>query len=147
MKTCIAFICLTLIGVLSSCSLTATGYPVAGPAAKQGHIIQARFTYGGGGTGGVRVQMPDGEVCQGRYSTVVGGVMSPEVLAVAGGQSGVASGAVASGHIMGLQTSRAMLAGNRGTIIDFEGYTSGANPMHGFGMAKDNRGSKWKLIW
>jgi hypothetical protein len=76
---------------------------------------------------------------------VVGGVVSPDIAAEAG--SSVAIASVSSGGISGLQTSRAMLQGDRGTIIDFEGYTSGANPTHGFGRAKDNRGNVWKVIW
>ncbi|MCH1498038.1 MAG: hypothetical protein L7U83_03115 [Akkermansiaceae bacterium] len=142
-------LCLSLFPcfAFTSCSLTATGYPVAGPAAKTGEILKAKFTYNGFGTGTVSVTLPSGEYCKGPYSTVVGGVMSSDVLSW-GSESGVISGAVvSSGGINGLQTTRAVLVGDRGSIIDVEGYTSGASPTHGFGKAKDNKGSVWKLIW
>ncbi len=129
---------------LSSCTLKATGYPASGPAAKNNEVIQAKFTWAGGGSGGVKVTMGDGEICKGRYATVVGGVISSE--AATNAPAGWAAQAT-SGGVRGLQTSRAMLMGDRGRILDFEGYTSGANPTHGFGIAKDNRGSTWKLIW
>jgi len=131
----------------TSCTLTAKAYPVAGPAVRTGQILTAKFTWSGSGSGQVEVTMPDGEVCTGRYSTIVGGVVSPQIVAGAGSTVAVASASVSSGSISGLQTSRAMLVGTRGTMLDFEGYTSGANPTHGFGQAKDNKGSVWKLIW
>jgi hypothetical protein len=133
---------------LSSCVLTARAYPVAGPAVKAKSILTAKFTWAGGGTGKVTVKMPDGEICEGRYATVVGGIISPEMAAIGANSTvAVSSASVSTGDIRGLQTSRAMLAGDRGTIMEFEGYTSGANPTHGFGIAKDDKGSVWKIIW
>jgi hypothetical protein len=135
---------------LNSCTLTAKAYPVAGPAAKSKAILLAKFTWAGGGTGKVTVTMPDGEVCEGRYATVVGGIVSPDMAAIGANSStaiAVSSVSVSTGDIRGLQTSRAMLMGDRGTMMEFEGYTSGANPTHGFCVAKDDKGSVWKIIW
>jgi hypothetical protein len=103
--------------------------------------------YLGGGTGKITLTLPSGEICTGRYATVVGGVVSPDFAADAGSTVATATANISTGDIRGLQTSRAMLMGDRGTIIDFEGYTSGANPTHGFGRAKDNAGSVWKVVW
>lgn len=141
----ILILAISAMPLLSSCTLSATAYPVAGPAAQVGKTCTAKFTWAGGGTGTITIVLPSGEVCTGRYATVVGGVISPDIAADTGGSVAIAS--VSSGDIRGLQTSRAMLLGNHGTIIDFEGYTSGANPTHGFGRAKDNKGSIWKVIW
>jgi hypothetical protein len=94
--------------------------------------------------------MPDGEVCEGRYATVVDGIVSPDMAAIGANSSTaivVASASVSTGDIRGLQTSRAMPIRDRGTMMEFEGNTSGANPTHGFGIAKDNKGSIWKIIW
>lgn len=142
---CLALLALMAAPLLSSCTLSATAYPAAGPAARIGKTCVAKFTWAGGGSGKITITLPSGEVCTGRYATVIGGVVDPDIAASAGSAS--ASASVSTDDIRGLQTSRAMLAGNRGTIIDFEGYTSGANPTHGFGRAKDNVGSMWKVIW
>jgi hypothetical protein len=136
-----------VITSIISCTLTAKAYPVAGPAVQGGKVLDAKFTWAGNGSGTVTLTLPDGEVCTGRYATVVGGIMSPETVAAQGGAVAVSSSSVSTGDIRGLQTSRAMLIGTRGTIVDFEGYTSGANPTHGFGRAKDNKGNVWKVIW
>lgn len=145
MKTLYLYLVLALVApLISSCTLTATAYPVKGPAANEGVILEPRFTYAGGGAGKVSVDLPSGEHCSGRYATVVGGVVSPLALEHA---PDAAAASVDSGRPLGLQTSRAILVGNQGTMIDFEGYTSGANPRHGFGVARDNHGSVWKLIW
>ena len=73
--------------------------------------------------------------------------MSPEVVAAQGSAVAISSASISTGDIRGLQTSRAMLMGTRGTVVDFEGYTSGASPRHGFGRAKDTHGNVWKVIW
>ncbi|MBB5036628.1 hypothetical protein [Prosthecobacter dejongeii] len=132
---------------ITSCTLTAKAYPVAGPAVQGGKVLDAKFTWAGNGSGTVALTLPDGEVCTGRYATVVGGIMSPEIVAAQGSAVAISSASVSTGDVRGLQTSRAMLMGTRGTIVDFEGYTSGANPTHGFGRAKDNNGNVWKVIW
>jgi hypothetical protein len=104
-------------------------------------VLDAKFTWAGNGSGKITLTLPDGEVCTGRYATVVGGIMSPEVVEAQGDAVAISSASMSIGNVRGLQTSRAMLAGTRGTIIDFEGYTSGANPTHGFGRAKDHHGN------
>ncbi len=138
---------LASVALITSCTLTAKAYPVSGPAVADGKVLDAKFTWAGNGSGTVTLTMPDGEVCTGRYATVVGGIMSPEIVAAQGAAVAVSSASISTGDIRGLQTSRAMLMGNRGTVVDFEGYTSGASPRHGFGRAKDNKGNVWKVIW
>ena len=142
----LAVIALSFSG-LTSCTLTAQAYPVAGPAVASGKVLTAKFTWDGNGSGTVTLTMPDGEICTGRYATVVGGVISPQIVAAAGSTVAVSSASVSTGDVRGLQTSRAMLVGDRGTMVEFEGYTSGRSPTHGFGQAKDNKGSVWKIIW
>lgn len=130
---------------VTSCTLTATAIPVKGPLAKSPQPILAKFTYAGSGHGKVELRMPWGETCRGTYATVVGGVSHPG-FDQEGTPSAVAIASV-SGGIAGVQTGRALLMGDQGTTVEVEYTTSGANPRHGHGSAKDSRGNIYKLIW
>jgi hypothetical protein len=132
--------------IFASCSLTATVMPVSGPNAAHTAPLTAKFTYIGSGHGKAEITMPWGEVCKGTYSTVVGGSYHPGFDAESK-PSVVAVSSSSSAGIYGIQTGRALLFGNQGTHIEVEYTTSGANPRHGFGSAKDSRGNIYKVIW
>jgi len=127
-------------------------YPVKGPMATAGSVPVLKGTYTGGMPPVVRLQLPDGENCQGDWSQV-----KPETLL--GNPAGtVAPGSLSAAwdsvygtgyyvaHVLGAQQhGQAMLKGDRGTTLSFEAYwdTIKGSPM--LGVALDSQGNLYKV--
>jgi hypothetical protein len=137
--------------------------PTSGQLAeKRITALPVQFTYNGSGSGDVKVTMPDGEICIGRYTTVASGTnyshsgssnftitddsyrygtsYRPEYT---GQQTYSSNSAIRSNQ----QSGRALASGNKGTIVQFEYVTSISNPLHGQGRGFDNRGNKYTMIY
>ena len=151
-----------LVSVTTSCTITKTVTltPVSGNIAKKGITnIPAKFTWDGSGSGAVEVQMPDGEICKGRYSTIVRGSNS-----YSSGQSysnystygyspyniGVYGSSSYSGRgrsYRNEQRGRAMATSDRGRVITLDYVTSANNPTHGHGRGFDNKGNTYNIVY
>lgn len=148
-KKVYCFVSLGLILVaLCGCSTTANLYPVKGPLSEIQPlpIIRARVDGIMGNSGGISLTMPDGEFCKGQWSSAAG-------MSVSYGSGSLFSqygSAYWSGYTVsnkpGENRGQAMIVGARGTIIEVEFYT-GSGTANGFGLAKDNKGNIYKVLF
>jgi len=148
--------------VLSGCMATARFYPVRGPLASQAPlpVLVGKIT-GAFNSGTVTVKLKDGEVCKGRWATV-GRPESTQAANQAATPDDMASvwdavygqGFYVS-HVLGARLyARAVLAGDRGTTLNFEMYKhednrtddpAGAGAIKG--VAKDNSDNIYKVTF
>ncbi len=142
--------------VVSGCSATATLFPIQGPMSKLSPlpILKARADGITGNTGNISLTMPDGELCKGRWSSIApmayrASTASAAVTTV-GDMASVWSAVYGSGFSManvpGVNRGEAVLVGDRGTIIQVEFYT-GSGTANGTGVAKDNKGNIYKMLF
>lgn len=152
-------VCCTLvlfIALLSGCSTTATLFPVDGPMAKLSPPPVLNATVDGitGNSGNVSLTMPDGERCKGRWSSIAPmsyrrntgsatGTASDGMTSVWGTVYG---SSVSVGNVPGVNKGEAMLIGERGTVMQIEFYT-GSGTANGTGVAKDNKGNIYKVLF
>ncbi len=156
MKILLAHITLALLIILSGCSTTATLYPVEGPLSKEQPLPVLLATADGimGNTGNISLTLPDGEFCKGKWSSIapisVGFSTASATGTAASGMTSVWSTVYGSGFSMsnlpGVNKGEAMLVGNRGTVIKVEFYT-GSGTANGTGVAKDNKGNIFKMLF
>lgn len=151
----------TLVTVLAvtaivACSTTATLYPVDGPMSKQQPLPVLTATVDGimGNTGGISLSLPNGEQCTGRWSSIapmsVGFSAATASGSATSGMASVWTAVYGSGfsirNLPGVNKGEAMLVGNRGTVIQVEFYT-GSGTANGTGVAKDNKGNVFKVLF
>lgn len=156
MKNSISNVIFPLAFFLAGCSTTATLYPVDGPLSKLQPLPVLTATAGGitGNTGNISLTMPDGEFCKGRWSSIapmsVGYSTASATGSATSGMSSVWATVYGSGfsvsNLPGVNKGEAMLVGNRGTVIHVEFYT-GSGTANGLGVAKDNKGNIFKVIF
>lgn len=152
---------LTVMLIFPSCTLTkqVSLTPTSGPLAKRGITsVPAEFTWNGSGAGGVTVYMPDGEVLNGRYSTIAQGYNTYSTGSAMASASAYGTGGYATGYgssnyygrsssYSNQQFGRALAKGNKGTVITIDYTTSQSAPTSGQGSGFDNRGNKYTLIY
>ena len=142
--------------VISGCSTTATLYPIKGPMSTISPLPTPIAKVNGilGNSGTILLVLPDGEVCKGRWSSIA--PMS------VGFSAASASGSATSGlssvwatvygsdyslaNVPGINKGEAMLVGDKGTVIQIEFYT-GSGTANGTGVAKDNKGNIYKVLF
>ena len=147
---------LTLVAILSVCSTTATLYPVVGPLSKQQPLPVLIAAVDGimGNTGGISLSLPDGEHCTGKWSSIapmsVGFSTSYASGSATSGMASVWTTVYGSGfwlgNLPGVNKGEAMVVGDRGTVIQVEFYT-GSGTANGTGVAKDNKGNIFKVLF
>lgn len=148
-----------VIGVFSAlvgCTTTASLYPVEGPLAeaKPLPVLLAQVDGILGSTGGIRITMPDGELCEGRWSSI-----SPMSVSYGNGaaSASVSNGltsawgtvygsAVSIANVPGVNRGEAMLVGTKGTVIRVE-FLTGSGTASGTGVATDNHGNVFKVLF
>lgn len=135
---------LLIVGILSSCSITLDLYPVKGPLATKVpvRVIKATATNVTSNSGKCFLTMADGEKCEGRWSSTAGvrkSINNYSLLLSYGQELGLSPrGNENRGY--------AMLLGDKGTSIEIE-FLTGAGTAHGFGVAKDNKGNLYKVLF
>jgi len=138
----LAFVFVTI--VFSSCSITLDLYPAKGPLSNQIPIkvIKAKAKNVLSNSGKCFLTLPNGEYCEGRWSSTAGVKNSPNNYSLL----------LNYGQELGLSPrgnenrGYAMLLGTNGTSIEIE-FLSGAGTAHGFGVAKDNQGNLFKVLF
>ena len=156
MKLSKAVLAAVLVTVLVACSTTATLYPIEGPLTKQQPLPVLTAAVDGimGNTGGISLSLPDGEHCTGKWSSIAPMSVGFSTASASGSAiSGMASvwatvyGTGASvANLPGVNKGEAMLVGDRGTVIQVEFYT-GSGTANGSGVAKDNKGNIFKVLF
>ena len=130
--------------VFYSCSITLDLYPVKGPLASEVplRVIKAKATNVTSNSGKCYLTLPNGEYCEGRWSSTAGVI----------GSRNNSSLLIDYGQELGLSArgnenrGYAMLLGTKGTSIEIE-FLTGAGTAHGFGVAKDNKGNIFKVLF
>ena len=148
---------LTSVGILLllGCSAHLHLYPVHGPLADQGsvRVIEGKGT--GLLSGVISFVLPDGEICQGRWSPVSPNKIPPGAqptdAAATGDLPSVWNAVFGSGYyvanVLGTkQHGQAVLNGDRGTIIQLEFYHNTVEGSPLLGVAKDSKGNIYKLM-
>lgn len=144
------------VTLIAACSTTATLYPVDGPLSKQQPLPVLTAAVDGimGNTGGISLALPDGENCTGKWSSIapmsVGFSTATASGSATNGMASVWATVYGSGfsvrNLPGVNKGEAMLVGDRGTVIQVEFYT-GSGTANGSGVAKDNKGNVFKVLF
>jgi hypothetical protein len=142
--------------VLAACSTTANLYPISGPLSEQRPLPVLSVEINGisGNSGTLSTTLPDGETLSGKWSSIA--PMSY------GMTTGVASGSATDGmnsvwatvygagfsaaNVPGVNKGEAMLIGDRGTVMHVE-FLTGSGTANGTGVAKDNKGNIYKVLF
>jgi hypothetical protein len=142
--------------LLAACSTTATLYPIDGPLSKQQPLPILTATVDGimGNTGGISMTLPDGERCTGKWSSIAPMSVGVSTASASGSainsMTSVWTTVYGSGfslsNLPGVNKGEAMLVGDRGTVIQVEFYT-GSGTANGSGVAKDNKGNIYKILF
>lgn len=156
MNTSKLLIALGLFTALAACSTTANMYPISGPLAEQHPlpVLQVKVNGITGNSGELSTTLPDGETLAGKWSSIA--PMSY------GMTTGTASGSVTDGmntvwatvygtgfsssNVPGVNKGEAMLVGTKGTVMHVE-FLTGSGTANGTGVAKDNRGNIYKVLF
>ena len=133
-----------IVFIFSGCSITLELYPVKGPLASKipVRVIKAKATNVTSNSGKCFLTMSDGEKCEGRWSST-GGVRN---------STNNYSLLLSYGQELGLSPrgnenrGYAMLLGDKDTSIEIE-FLTGKGTAHGFGVAKDNKGNLFKVLF
>lgn len=131
---------------LCACSITAELYPAAGPLAEVRPlpVLKAKVHGVLGNSGKIDLQMPSGEVCKGRWSSVAS---RPSGIHVGVNvHIGDASPDWKDRIHPGRNRGEAYLVGDQGTTMEVVFYT-GAGTANGYGEARDNRGNRYKVLF
>lgn len=141
---------------IAGCSTTATLYPVEGPLSKMQPLPVLTAIADGitGNTGNISLTLPNGEYCKGRWSSIAPMSVGYSAASASGsatsGMSSVWATVYGSGfsvsNLRGVNKGEAMLVGDRGTVIHVEFYT-GSGTANGSGVAKDNNGNIFKVLF
>lgn len=141
---------------LAGCSTTATLFPVEGPLSKQVPLpmLQARVDGITGNTGDISMELPDGDKCLGKWSSIAPqsvGFSTGAALGAGRTPLGPAWGRVfgagfSVANVPGVNRGEAMLACASGTVIQVEFFT-GSGTANGSGVAQDNVGNTFKVLF
>ena len=146
------------VAAFSGCTTTASFYPVEGPLSRERPVpvIVAEANGISGNSGDIFLTMPDGETCKGKWASAAGAGASVGFSSLTGSTIGAKSLFNTYGSIYGFSAGmntgtgqnpgQAMLICNRGRVLQME-FVTGAGTKHGFGLAKDNRGNVYKVVF
>jgi len=134
--------------LLNGCTTTANLYPVQGPLAKQKPfpVITAHVNGIMGNTGEISLVLPDGEKCEGKWSSTAGTNVSVGTVNLFSQYGSILGTGFSVSNNPGMNRGEAIIVGEKGTIIEVEFYT-GSGTANGFGLAKDNHGNIYKVLF
>jgi hypothetical protein len=148
-------LCLAAVGIISLLGCAPLHlYPVHGPLADQRSVSVIKGKATGLLSGRISFVLPDGEACQGPWSSVSPNQVQQNALAAnasaAGDMPSTWNAVFGSGYyvanVLGArQYGQAVLNGDRGTIIQLEFYRNTVKDSPLLGIAKDNKGNIYKL--
>jgi hypothetical protein len=134
--------------VLMSCTTTAQLYPVKGPLSERNPVpvLTAKVDGIWGNTGNINLTLPDGEECHGRWSSAAGVAVNFGMVNLRSQYQYLSGSGLSVGNVPGVNRGEAVAVGNRGTIIEIEFYT-GSGTASGYGIAADNKGNIYRIIF
>lgn len=140
---------LVLIATFSTgCSTTVSLFPVEGPLSQQRPVPTLHATANGitGNTGDMSLVMPEGEICEGKWSSAAGAGISVETGSLIGTYGSVYGVGTSISTGTGQNPGQAFLICNQGRTIQVE-FVTGAGTANGFGFAKDNKGNIYRVLF
>lgn len=152
MKIVVLLLSILVVG----CSTTVSMFPMEGPLSKVAPlpVLSAKVDGILGNTGNISLTYPDGETFTGKWSSMApqsGGVSAG--ITTSGAKTGLLSAwaaAFGAGYsvkiVPGVNRGEAVAVGNKGTVVEIEFYT-GSGTANGVGVAKDNKGNIYKLLF
>ncbi|WP_353199150.1 hypothetical protein [Sandarakinorhabdus sp.] len=133
---------------VTGCAQTVSMFPTAGPLKNQTPlpVLQAKADNITSNSGKFSVTYPNGDKCVGRWSSV-----APQMTSVSWGslfsQYGAISGVATSvSNLPGINRGEAVAVCGSGNQLTVEFYT-GSGTANGLGVAKDEQGNIFKLIF
>lgn len=140
----------SILTTLSACSISVpvTLYPVQGPYSErtQKPIVNATAHDVQRNTGKFEVTLPNGEMCEGRWSSAAG-VMRIQSSSSLFTQYGPVVGFDTSVlNVPGVNRGQAMSFCASGQTIEAE-FVTGSGTANGYGIAKDSDGNVYKMLF
>lgn len=131
------------------CSADVALYPIEGPLAQRTPLPVVHATAAGitGNSGEISLVTPDGETCNGRWSSAApqfAAVTSGYLVGTYGGRAGFSATTI--GNVPGVNRGEAFIACSGGTTMQAEFFT-GSGTANGYGIAKDSRGNVYKMLF
>jgi hypothetical protein len=133
---------------LAGCSTTANLYPTSGPYSQQvpTPVVVVKVEGITGNTGPASLVLPNGETCQGQWSSV-----APTHSSITSGSlwsryGALAGFSVTNGLVPGVNKGQAFLNCSKGTKIEAEFFT-GSGTANGYGVATDTAGNVYKMLF
>jgi hypothetical protein len=143
-----AITAMALFAWLAGCSQTVSMFPMSGPLkeSRPAPVLKAKADNISSNSGKFSVTYPNGDQCTGRWSSV-----APQMTSVGWGslfsQYGAISGISTSvSNLPGINRGEAVAVCGSGNQISVEFYT-GSGTANGVGVAKDEQGNIFKLIF
>jgi hypothetical protein len=142
------FIAMFLSVLTAGCSTTVSLFPVEGPLSQENPVPTLQATADGimGNTGNISLTMPNGESCTGKWSSAAGAGISVGTGSLIGTYGSVYGVGTSVSTGTGQNPGRAFLTCSKGRTIQME-FVTGAGTANGFGIAKDNKGNIYKVLF
>lgn len=142
------YIAAALAALLGGCSTSVNFYPVEGPMASQKPLPVIVATADGiaGNTGNMNLTMPNGERCNGKWSSIAPQFTASSNASLFSRYGSVAGFATTSGNVPGVNKGQAFLACTGGTTIEAEFFT-GSGTANGYGVARDSNSNIYKMLF
>lgn len=146
MKKLAVIILACAVALMGCNTFTAMMVPVEGPLSANPASLKLEFTGDSVEHGSVKVIMPEGETCTGQYTVLEQGRQKFPSETYFNEQDYIKY----FGHPIPFSHKnygQALLVGDKGTSIQAEFLAGSSSPPHGYGLAKDNKGNVFKLIF
>lgn len=140
-----------LLVVTGTGCATAHFYPVAGPLATPTpgtpvSVLKAKVKNVTSNSGGLSMTLETGEKCSGRWSSIAPTTMGAMSTQLSDAWSTVYGTTYYSANVAGINHGEAVMTCDKGTVVQAE-FATGSGTAHGTGVAKDNRGNVWKVLF
>jgi len=133
---------------LSACSVPVTLYPVKGPYAEQTQkpIVSGVAHDVQNNTGKFVVTMPNKEICEGKWSSAAGVMVTTGSGTLFSQYGSVVGFGTSVSNVPGVNRGEAMSFCPSGRSIEAEFFT-GSGTANGYGVAKDSDGNIYKMLF
>ena len=133
---------------LVGCSTSISLYPVEGPHSTQQPlpVVTAKADGITRNSGKITMTMPDGESCEGKWSSVAPQVSTVTTLSLFDQYGSITGTGMTTGPKPGVNRGEAFLSCSRGTTVEAEFYT-GSGTANGYGVARDSNSNVYKMLF
>lgn len=134
--------------ILMGCSATVSMFPTDGPlkSERPAPVLQAVAENITSNSGPFKVTYPDGDVCEGRWASIAPQMVSVGWGGLFGKYGSVAGVSASAVNKPGINRGEAMAICKSGNQVQVEFFT-GSGTANGLGVAKDEYGNIFKLIF